>query len=92
MSDEYILDLKNIICAKEVPPAIADEIIAEISALWRGVNLYIKKNHSEKKRLLHVQIYHEFQNGAEVNNLATKHDLSAARIYKIIKEQKAKVN
>jgi Mor family transcriptional regulator len=90
MSDEYILDLKNIICAKEISPVIADEIIAEISALWRGVNLYLKKNHAEKIRRSHVKIYNEFQNGAEVNELAIRHDLSAARIYKIINEQKSK--
>lgn len=90
MSDEYILDLKTIMCAKEISPVIADEVIAEISALWRGMQIYLRKNHTEKVRRSHVKIYNEFQNGTEVNDLAIRHDLSVTRIYKIISEQKLK--
>jgi len=74
--------------APEEATHLASTAIEALAFLAGGRIFYLPKGKALKVALKHRQIYQEF-NGTNVSELAKKHDLSSAQVYKIVKQQRS---
>lgn len=66
---------------------IAEVAVMEMAFVCGGRSIYLPKGHSLKAAIKHRQIFKEFT-GANILELAEKHELTEVQIYAIISQQR----
>ncbi|EFN6654903.1 Mor transcription activator family protein [Escherichia coli] len=86
----YFLSQKNV--PNDIANDVANDVVDKLRQSYGGCQLYFPKLTFKNNEIRDMEIYSEYNNGAFVNKLAIKYNLSLQAIYSAIRRVKNKLN